>query len=190
MMTSFKTISVDGIGPVLFKKSRRARRVVISIKGQDTVRVAVPVRTSYNEALDIFIQNTVWVKSKLLLLAQDKERSKPLRDEFSMIDKFEAKEQLKNRLSVLSEKHGFSYNRVSIRSQKTRWGSCSSNNNINLNIKLVVLPFELIDYVLLHELVHTRIHNHSREFYDELDKYTGNSKKMAKKLKRYNLGLL
>ena len=94
-----------------------------------------------------------------------------------------------SRLNRLAKEHGFTFNRVSIRSQKTRWGSCSRNNNISLNIKLVLLSEAMVDYVILHELVHTRIYNHSKEFWLELDKYVGNSKATASRLRRYGLGL-
>ena len=86
---------------------------------------------------------------------------------------------LADRLYHLAKEHGFTCNNVSIREQRTRWGSCSHKNNISLNLKLVLLPKELIDYVMLHELVHTRIHNHSKKFWAELDRYTGNGKVMA-----------
>ena len=74
------------------------------------------------------------------------------------------------RLDELSKEYGFTYNRVFIRNQKTRWGSCSNKNNINLNRKLIYLPDELSDYVILHELLHTRIKNHSKTFWVELGK--------------------
>lgn len=106
------------------------------------------------------------------------------------IDSAEAGKKLVNRLNELSEQHGFSYNKVSMRNQKTRWGSCSYKNNISLNMKLVRLPDEMIDYVLLHELVHTRIKNHTHAFWAELNKFVGNAKEMRKKMNKYNLFLM
>ena len=97
---------------------------------------------------------------------------------------------LTRKLFGLAEQNGFTVNKVSIRNQKTRWGSCSSLNNINLNIKLVKLPEELVDYVLFHELVHTKIKNHSKAFWSELDYYVGDAKKLDKKLKKIKLGFL
>ena len=106
------------------------------------------------------------------------------------INKVDAKSKLINRLNHLAKKNGFSCNRVFIRNQSTRWGSCSSKNNINLNVKLIRLPDELIDYVILHELVHTREKNHGKEFWAELDKLVGDGKKFQSKLKEYGLGFL
>ena len=106
------------------------------------------------------------------------------------IDLEKAQMDLFNRLDYFSEKHDFSYNRASFRCQKTRWGSCSGENNISLNVNIAFLPEELQDYVLLHELVHTKVKNHSRKFWAELDKYTdGRAKEQSKELKKYNMKL-
>jgi len=88
----------------------------------------------------------------------------------------EAKKKLVNRLNELSKKHGFNFNKVFMRNQNTRWGSCSIKNNINLNMKLLRLPDEMIDYVLLHELVRTKIKNHADEFWSELNRLVGDAK--------------
>ena len=82
-------------------------------------------------------------------------------------------------------KHNFQYNRVSIRNQRTRWGSCSSKDNISLNMKLLHLPDQLIDYILLHELVHTRVKNHSQDFWNELETVVPNARTVDKQLRDY-----
>ena len=75
----------------------------------------------------------------------------------------EAKETLPQRTQELAAKHGFAYNKVSIRNTVTRWGSCSYQNNISFSLHLLRLPIELQDYVILHELAHTKEKNH-RDF--------------------------
>ncbi len=72
------------------------------------------------------------------------------------------------RLEMLAERHGLTYQRIQIRGQRTRWGSCSSTGTISLNYKLLFLSPELVDYVLLHELAHTRHLNHSPAFWRQL----------------------
>lgn len=97
----------------------------------------------------------------------------------------EAKDYLPVRLGHLADYNGFQYNRVFIRNNRSRWGSCSAKNNINLNLHLMRLPGELIDYVLVHELVHTRHKNHSREFWDKLESCIMDARILDRELKKY-----
>lgn len=97
----------------------------------------------------------------------------------------EAKKHLPERVKTLAQQHGFVYKKVFVKDLKSRWGSCSSVNNINLNIHLVRLPDTLSDYVILHELVHTIHKNHGRYFWEMLNQMTGNAKSLAKEMKKY-----
>lgn len=98
----------------------------------------------------------------------------------------EAKNYLPERLEYFAKMYGFRYKRVSIRNNSSRWGSCSYDNNINLNLHLMRLPSHLIDYVILHELCHIFEKNHDPNFWALLDKYTnGNAKRLAKEIKNY-----
>ena len=100
--------------------------------------------------------------------------------------KKEAKRLLPERINVLAEKYGFSYSSVKVQSSKTRWGSCSQGESINLSFYLMLLPWHLIDYVILHELCHTKEMNHSDKFWAWMDKVTDNSsKKLRAELKKY-----
>lgn len=85
--------------------------------------------------------------------------------------KQEAKQLLPPRLQAMATAHGFTFSRVDIKQLKSRWGSCNSHKEIALNCYLMQLPWELIDYVLLHELMHTRIMAHGPRFWDELSGY-------------------
>lgn len=97
-----------------------------------------------------------------------------------------AKKALLLRLKFLAEKHGLKYSHCSVRNSHSRWGSCSGKGNISLSIYLILLPDELIDYVLLHELCHTLEMNHSERFWSKLDNLCNcNSKEMRRRLKNY-----
>jgi len=189
-MTNSNVVNIDGIGSVLFEKSKRAKRVIIYVRFVKGVRVAVPARTSFKKALEFVHLKKQWIQKNLKKTKRKENQQKAFLDRSLAIDRADTKKRLTDRLNHLAEQHGFTYNKISIREQKTRWGSCSNNNNISLNYKLILLPKELIDYVILHELVHTRIHNHSKKFWTELDRYTGNSKAMAKKLRMNDLKLI
>ncbi len=189
-MTDSQTVQIDGIGKVLLAHSQRARRIVISVRPGKGVRVAVPRRTSFSSALEFVHKKKSWVQKHLVKLQEYDKRKQAFNDVFIGIDKKEARRKIISRLNQLAKQYHFTYNKVSIRSQRTRWGSCSGKNNISLNIKLVALPPELADYVILHELTHTKVHNHSRKFWQELDKHVGNGKAKAKELIEYGLGIL
>lgn len=98
----------------------------------------------------------------------------------------EAKKYLPVRLSELASQNGFSYRRVFVKNLKTRWGSCSGVDNINLNLHLMRLPDHLIDYVLLHELCHTREKNHGPQFKKLLNQLTeGQCTLLEREMKTY-----
>jgi predicted metal-dependent hydrolase len=90
------------------------------------------------------------------------------------------------RLPLLSRKLDLKYNRVLIKSQKSRWGSCSKNKNLNFNLLLAALPSEVIDYVIIHELIHLIELNHSKRFWDLVKKKDPNYKNHRKVLRRYS----
>jgi hypothetical protein len=176
-------IEIDGIGLVHFTRSRRARRIIISVSPAKGVRVAIPSRSSLQKALEFVQLKKKWIQKHLALIAQIDRRKQASGIHLQTFDRADAKNKIITRLHHLAGANGFKYNRVTVRNQKTRWGSCSPANNISLNIKLVLLPETLLDYVILHELVHTRIHNHSKKFWAELDRYVKDSKSMAKRLR-------
>lgn len=101
--------------------------------------------------------------------------------------KLEAAEYLPLRVKQLAELHNFKFAGVRVKNARTRWGSCSYRNNINLNINLVCLPDELSDYIILHELAHTVHKNHGPHFWELLDKISGNAKEKANQLKGFRL---
>lgn len=96
--------------------------------------------------------------------------------------KKEAEVLLPQRLAVLARKHGYGYSDVKIRSLTSRWGSCSSKKVITLSYFLIQLPWNLIDYVLLHELVHTKQMNHGPAFWSEFEQIMPGAKTLRKQV--------
>lgn len=104
--------------------------------------------------------------------------------------KQEANKLLPGRLASLAAQHGFSYRSVHIKQLKTRWGSCNSQKEIALNCFLMQLPWELIDYVLLHELLHTRIMAHGEIFWKELAIHVNNLPAKRSAIRAYQPSLI
>ena len=94
----------------------------------------------------------------------------------------EAETLLPQRLDALSTRTGLSYNKVSVKQLKSRWGSCSSTKDITLNLFLMQLPWHLIDYVLLHELTHTKVMQHGTPFWMELEQHVPGAKQLRKQI--------
>jgi predicted metal-dependent hydrolase len=101
--------------------------------------------------------------------------------------RIEAKKYLPDRVKKLASEYGFKFKKISVKNARTRWGSCSTANNINLNLQLMRLPDHLIDYIILHELTHTVYKNHRKSFWNLLDKISGNAKAFNREIKKYNL---
>ena len=188
-MVDVKTVKVNNVGLVFFERSEKAKRINIMVKPFQGVWVTVPYKSSLKKAEEFVCYKKTWINRHLEKIERYENRCKEDTNKAGNIDKEKVRIILVNRLNHLAAKNGFSYNRVCIRNQKTRWGSCSSKNNISLNMKLVILPEELIDYVILHELVHTKKKNHSKDFWAEMDKLVEHSKEMRSRLRQYGMEL-
>ncbi len=181
-----KTVALKSIGPITMERSARARHISVSVRPFKGVRVAVPRGVSFARAELFARSKTGWIQKQVDKMKQMEAVAVALKAD-QPLDRSAARRFLIDRLDYLASKYGFQYNRVFIKKQKTRWGSCSSKNNINLNVNLVRLPDELIDYTILHELVHTRIKNHGNRFWELMDRLLGDARKLDRALSEYNL---
>ncbi len=181
-------LNISNIGTVTFAVSSKAKYQRITVYPNKTIKVTIPRKSSLDEAKHFLISKTTWVQKQIYKIDQ---RVKSQNHIDLNIDLKKAQENLFSRLEFFSQKNKLFYRNAKFRCQKTKWGSCSGKNNINLNINIAFLPAELQDYILLHELVHTKIKNHSRTFWAELDKYTNDkSRELARKLRKHNLQLI
>ncbi len=177
------------IGSVILVESRRARRINITVKSSGEVRVAVPKRTSFRDAECFVKSKHEWIKRQLGKTAANQKMADEYLDKIKELNLDEAAVGITARLQELADEFGFRYNRLTIRNQKTRWGSCSTKNNLSLNIKLALLPDELRDLILVHELVHTRIKNHGPDFWRKLENIYPNARELDRRVNRLG-GLL
>jgi len=182
-MLTKKYINYPEIGDVLFEKSTKAKQIIISVKSPSNVRVAIPRYISIKRAKSIVHLKLDWIK---------KQQSKCLKKinitKLTQSVSSDERLKIKNRVEYLANKYEFTFNKITLRRMRTRWGSCTSKNNISLNIGLIALTEELQDYVILHELIHTKIKNHSKEFWNELSNFVPNPKALNRKLSQ-NYGL-
>jgi predicted metal-dependent hydrolase len=103
--------------------------------------------------------------------------------------KLQAAHLLPQRLETLARSHGFAYKDVSVKHLKTRWGSCDQDKNIILNLYLMQLPWHLIDYVLLHELTHTKIMRHGPPFWTAMEQVEPKTQALRREIKAYKTSL-
>jgi len=187
-MKKLNSVQIKGVGSVLFERSSRAKYLNISVKPFKGVRVAVPKGVSFRKAEQVVRSKVIWIQKHLNKMKYLEQNYEAVSERMVEIDHEQAKRILVTKLNEMADRYGFKYNMVHVRNQKTLWGSCSAENNISLNMKLLLLPDNLRDYVIIHELVHTQIKNHSNEFWAELQKIVPNAKTLAKRINSFCLG--
>ena len=179
-----KIIEDDELGRLIVRVNSRARSLVFRTKS-DAVYVSVPPGTTLKEVKQA-IEN---LRGKLLASRADFTDEKLQSWLHKVIEESlrrNAKSILPSRLASLSKQCGLPYSSVKINSSQGRWGSCSARKDINLSYYLVLLPSHLIDYVLLHELCHTREMNHSERFWALLNQFTeGKALALRGELRKY-----
>ena len=181
-----KTVQVPGIGEVLLVKRRGATRLRISVSPRRGVVVSMPWLLPYAVAEKFLLSKRQWVAAVLERQAVQQQKtvqggktasvpSDPVELETM---REAARAALVPKLREAAARHGFGFKgRVAIKNNVTNWGSCSSKGNINLNMRLVLLPERLQDYVILHELCHLRHQNHGPQFHALLDSLLGGREK-------------
>lgn len=130
--------------------------------------------------------NPITGKFFTLVARRRKPRKAPVNAQVELL-RAQAKSELPPRLAQLAALHGFVYKKVFIKNNISNWGSCSSLGNINLNLRLVTLPQELQDYVMLHELCHLKYLNHGPQFHALLESVCPGHRELARSLKGVRL---
>ncbi|MEO7133909.1 MAG: YgjP-like metallopeptidase domain-containing protein [Vicinamibacterales bacterium] len=148
-----------------FIRHPRARRYVIRVRPDGSVRVTVPRWGSRRHA-ELFVeQQRPWIERQRAHVQDTNARHPTYTPEALKELRGQALRELPVQLHRLAEHHGLQVLRVSVRNQRSRWGSCSSSGHICLNWRLVLMPEDVREYVLIHELMHLRRLDHSRHFW-------------------------
>ena len=156
----------------IIQKSRR-RSIAVSVLPDNRVLVKAPYGTPESMVQEFLITKKSWVTNQIEKQNREAQKAKELGllsdDEIKQIKK-KARKVLPERVEYWAEKIGVSYGRISIRLQSSRWGSCAQNGNLNFNCLLVLMPPEILDSVVVHELCHRKFMNHSKDFYAEINR--------------------
>lgn len=178
---------IQEIGDILFVKDSRNKFIRITVKPFKGIRVSFPWHASKKQVENFILQN----KQKIIEIKSDIQKyENKISSKEKIPIKIETKvatEFLYHRLIELADKFDFSFNKVVFRNQKTRWGSCSIKNNLSLNIQIFLLPPHLQDYILLHELMHTKIKNHSHYYWKSFAKILPDVIQQNREMRNYKI---
>jgi len=170
------------------RKTRRARRLRVAVYCDATVVVSAPY--GFNESLiESFLKNRAgqWIINKIEHFRKQGIRARVnLRGRRADYQKYKkaAYDLALEKVERLNKMYNFSYHRISIRNQKSRWGSCSAKRNLSFNYKIIFLTPVEADYLVVHELCHLKELNHSKRFWNLVAKTVPNYRKIARELKK------
>lgn len=175
------------------------KTLAIQINPDLSVTVRAPIYASQREIERILKEKEGWIQKHIEKIREQEAKRKEMYGEKGEYGKSAEREYLSNeeihklaekaleyipkRVSYFAKQIGVTYGKITIRNQKTRWGSCSSKGNLNFNCLLMLTPPEVIDYVVVHELCHRKEMNHSGAFWAEVEKVIPDYKEQVKWLK-------
>lgn len=173
-------------GEIIIRKNALSRGVKFSVSTSGRLAMSVPKRTPDFMLKKYLNNNREIIREKLPLADPALQRTRDYQKKVLMK---KAKEYLPYRLEYYAKLYGYKYDKCRLTHANTRWGSCSSNKTISLNIGLMKLPEQLRDYVILHELAHLNHMDHSKDFWAEVGSHDKNYKVHNKKLKMFSPGV-
>ena len=164
------------------------KTVAIQVNADLTVTVRVPRYTSRKDIERIIREKEPWIRKHLEQLRAQRESYEAEEIPYLTAEEIEsladkARKYIPERVAYFAECMGVTYGRITIRNQKTRWGSCSGKGNLNFNCLLMLTSPEIIDYVVVHELCHRKEMNHSGAFWNEVEKVLPNYRECVRWLK-------
>lgn len=162
----------------------RRKTASLEVKRTGEVIARVPLFLTVREMKEFVEGHLGWVLKKLAEVKTSSNCDIPEPDELTQEQWQQILSLFARRISYYAEQMQVTYGRVTIRNQKTRWGSCSSKGNLNFNYRLAFLQPELLDYVVVHELAHRRHMNHSEQFWQEVARYCPDYRSCRKRLKQ------
>ncbi len=170
------------------RRNKRAKKIRLSINYGTNIVITLPNKIKEKQAEKILKEKSDWILEKIDLFKKYKNSKLLSQDREDYIkNKTKALKFVNNVIAKYNKNNNFSYNKISIRNQKTRWGSCSRNKNININYKIIYLPEKIAEYIIIHELCHLKEFNHSQNFWNHVSQFIPNYLEFRKKLKNKNI---
>jgi len=148
-----------------FTRYRRSRHLRLSISSSQCVRISAPMRVSEKTAESFLREKAEWVVAHMANFEKKDSRLPVATREDYLKYKELAREIAEKKLKIFNAEYGFAWKRISIRNTRTRWGSCSQDDNLNFSYRIIYLPEKLCDYIIVHELCHLGQFNHSAKFW-------------------------
>lgn len=173
-------------GEVIVRKNPLSKSVRFSVAPSGRLQMSVPSHTSDFLAKRFLSVNRALIREKIPLGSPETQRARDAKKKILMK---KAKEYLPYRLEYYAKLYGYKYDKCRLSHAATRWGSCSSNRTISLNIGLMNVPEPLRDYVIIHELAHLNHLDHSDAFWAEVAIHDPRYKEHRKKLKAFSPGV-
>ncbi len=171
------------------KTSLKATRLRLTISSKEGLVATKPVRMSPRVVESFILKKASWVIKKVNQLEGSKNEKSPFQgaSKSYKVNKQLAEKFIKERVKFLNKNYGFTFKSIRVKNQKTRWGSCSKKGNINFNYKIIFLPKELTDYIIIHELCHLKELNHSKNFWKLVAKEIPDYAILRKTLKKLTM---
>ncbi|MFH0854586.1 MAG: SprT family zinc-dependent metalloprotease [bacterium] len=175
-------IVIDGkIIEYFLKKSKKAKNIRLAMHCDAKIVVTLPKTMSENFASDFILDKASWIFKKLDFFKEKKylEVKGNYKDNKRKVEDF-----ARTRLAHYNQFYNFKYNKILAKNHKYRWGSCSTRGNLNFNYRILFLPSELADYIIVHELCHLQEMNHSKRFWNLVGKTSPDYRKLVKELRQ------
>ena len=167
------------------KMSKRARRMRLAVYCDGTFIVTAPKHVEQGIIEKFIFEKSQWILDRLNFFKSSEMVFFPKRTKTEYLKhKHVAKKLVEQKIEQFNLLYKFKFNRISIKNQKTRWGSCSSKGNLNFNYKIALLPEKMADYIIVHELCHLYEFNHSQKFWNLVARAIPDYLEIRKELKR------
>ena len=169
-MPKEELVKIAGLSVLLVRSSRKT--LAVQIRADGTVIARAPLRMPKDRILCFLSEKASWIHMQQGKMQEREKMRQQARIHLDAAQEKELRERAKSvlaqRTAYFARQVGVTYGRITVRDQKTRWGSCSQTGNLNFNFRLILAPLEVLDYVVVHELCHRRQMNHSAQFWQEV----------------------